>query len=277
MQESIIYCLWSYFFGQSTVNRNRHKYILIFLFLIFSLVLFSRTQILSSFHYGFLNGSSGPVKFLSGLFLEGKKLLYYHRTFDEYKKLKQEVNVLKTRLMGQEEIILENTRLQRLLDFKRKLVYSAVVATVIGREPSQWNSAIIIDKGKEDGITEGLPVVNDLGVVGRVVETGEHQSKVMLLTDPQFSVTVLVKRPRENALVSGTLQGKCQLAYVSDDADIRIGDKVITSKLSSSFPESLFVGYIESVNKSDDGVANKFIVKPYVSFSSLEEVLVIKR
>jgi rod shape-determining protein MreC len=259
------------------VIRHKQKYLISLVLICLSILFLSRTPFFKSLQFGFLDASSQPVQWFSAVFWEAKKILYYHRTFDEYKKLKEEVDILRTRLMGQEEVIRENTRLQRLLDFKRKMVYSSIVARVIGREPSHWNSSIIIDKGAADNLTEGLPVVNDLGVVGKVVEVGTHQSKVMLLTDPQFSVAVLIKRVRENGLISGTLQGKCQLTYVHDDADIRVGDKVITSQLSSSFPESLFVGYVESIHQDGDKVENKYIVKPYVSFSGLEEVLVIQQ
>ena len=263
-------------FFRKKVIKDKQKNI--FLLIILILILFiNRSKVLSSFQFDFVNASSKPIRIISSIIFEAKKILYYHRIYEEYEKLREEVNILKTRLMGQEEVILENARLQRLLDFKRKLVYSSIVASVIGREPSYWNSSMIIDKGQKDGIAEGMSVVNDLGVVGKIIEVGENQSKVILLTDPQFSVAVLVKRPRENGLVSGTLQGKCQITYVNEQADIRVGDKVITSKLSSSFPESLFIGHVESVNKSKDGIMNKYIVKPSVSFSSLEEVLVIQK
>ncbi len=259
------------------MNRNKHKNTIIFLIILFAILFISRTKILSSLQFNFVNVSSKPIRWISAIILEAKKILYYHRTFDEYKKLKAEVNILKTRLMSQEEVIYENTRLQRLLDFKQKLVYSSIVASVIGRDPSYWNSSIVIDKGEEDGIAAGMSVVNDLGVVGKIITVGKKQSKVILLTDPQFSVAALVKRPRENGLISGTLQGKCQLTYVDDASDIRVGDAVITSKLSSSFPESLFIGHVESVEQSEEGIVNQYIVKPSVSFSSLEEVLVIQK
>jgi len=78
--------------------------------------------------------------------------LYYHRTFDEYKRLREETGILKARMIGLEEVILENKRLEELLEFKRKLIYSSVTANVIGRNPSLWSSSMLIDKGKNDGI-----------------------------------------------------------------------------------------------------------------------------
>jgi len=189
--------------------------------------------------------------------------------------LKEEVDVLKARLVGIEEVVQENTRLENLLKFKRQLVYSSVVANVIGRDPSYWNSTMIIDKGSADGIRQGLPVVNALGVVGKIAEVGQSSSKVILLTDPQFSVAALVQEPRESGLVSGTLQGVCRMKYIRDDAKIRVGNKVITSKLSSSFPEGLLIGEIISIDDRLNKPTAETLVQPFVAFSQIEEVLVI--
>ena len=219
--------------------------------------------------------TSFPIRILSVPIKEIKKIIYYHRTFKEYKRLNEEVGLLKARLIGLEEVIRENKRLEDLLEFKRKLIYSSVTANVIGREPSHWNSSMIIDKGDSDGIKQGMPVVNAMGVVGKIAEVSLTESKAILLTDPQFSVAVLIQRPRESALVSGTLQGLCRLRFLDKDADIRVGDKVITSKLSSTFPEGLMIGEVIRVQKNPRSPTLECILRPTVSFSQLEEVLVI--
>lgn len=117
--------------------------------------------------------------------------------------------------------------------------------------------------------------MNSFGVVGKISEVGEKSSTVILLTDPQFSVAALVKGPRESGLVSGTLQGVCRLRYLKRDAQIEIGDQVITSKLSSSFPEHLIIGKIVRVIDDPNGQTIQGIVEPAVNFSQIEEVLVI--
>jgi len=219
--------------------------------------------------------ASGPIKIISFPFQEIKKILYYHRTFDEYKRLTQEVNVMKARLIGQEEVLEENARLEKLLDFKRKLIYSSVAANVIGRDHSLWNFSMIIDKGKAAGLKQGFPVVNALGVVGKVTDVGQNTSHVMLLTDPQFSVGALVQRPRESGLVSGALNGLCRLKFLDTNANIHLGDKIITSKLSSSFPEGLFIGEIIQIVDNPRNQSIEAIVQPSVNLSQIEEVLVI--
>ena len=230
----------------------------------FSKVKFQITQI-----------SQGSIKLLSFPIGEIKKILFYHRTFDEYMRLRKNVALFKARFVGLDEVVRENARLEKLLNFKRKLIYSSVAANVIGREPTHWNSSVLIDRGKVDGIKEGMPVVNALGVVGKISEVGANQSKVILLTDSQFSVAALVQRTRESGLVSGTLQGFCRMRYIHQDAQVKVGDKIITSKLSSSFPENLIVGEVTEIQENSRGPSITCIVKPAVSFSLLEEVLVI--
>jgi rod shape-determining protein MreC len=162
------------------------------------------------------------------------------------------------------------------LKFKRELIYSSVAAGVVGRNPSSWNEVIIINKGERDGIKPGMAVVNASGVVGKISEVTAQNAKVILLTDSNFSVSALVKRSREVGLVSGTLQGLCRMRYLSSDADIYEGDQVITSKLSSSFPGGLLVGEVVKVKFSESSPTVDCIIRPAVSLTQIEEVLVIQ-
>jgi len=254
-------------------NRKNLTYLCILLFAFYLLFIGAKSFV--AFKSSIVQASEFPIRIIFYPLREIKKILYYHRTFDEYKRLKEEADVLKARLVGLEEIVRENSRLENLLKFKRKLVYSSVVANVIVREPSYWNSTMIIDKGEIDGVQQGMSVVNALGVVGKIAEAGRRTSKVILLTDPQFSVAALIQGPRESGLVSGTLQGVCRMKYMRSNAKIRVGDQVITSKLSASFPEGLLVGEIISIDNSPNNPTAECLIKPSVSFSQLEEVLVI--
>ncbi len=235
----------------------------------------SQSRFFTAVKFGFIKVVSVPVKIISFPIREVKKILYYHRTFEAYKSLRKEVGYLKARLIGIDELTKENTRLDELLKLKRSLVYSSVAANVVGREPSYWNNSMIIDKGANEGVKVGQPVVNALGVVGKVSEVSPTTAKVILITDPQFSLAALVKRTRESGLISGTLDGNCRMSYIDQDARIRGGDQVITSKLSSSFPESLMVGIIVEVVHNPRTLTIEAIVEPAVALSQLEEVLVI--
>ena len=254
---------------------NRKNLIYFGVLLITFFLLFSHAESFYGFKSSIVRASLLPIRILSYPLNEVKKILFYHRTFDEYKRLKERTDILRSRLVGQEEVMRENTRLEKLLKFKRNLVYASVVANVVGRDPSYWNSTMIIDKGEADGIIQGMSVVNALGVVGKIMEVSQETSKVILLSDPQFSVAALIQNPRESGLVSGTLQGVCRMKYIRKDAKIRLGDLVITSKLSSSFPEGLLIGEIVKIYSGKKNPTVECLVRPSVAFSQLEEVLVI--
>jgi rod shape-determining protein MreC len=258
------------------VLRNNQKNIIYILLLLVPFLLFtSQTRFFTAVKFGFIKVIAVPVKILSFPVREVKKVLYYHRTFEVYTTLRKEVGYLKGRLIGVDELAKENARLVELLKLKRELVFSSVAANVIGREASFWNYSITIDKGAAQGIKVGQPVVNALGVVGKVFEVVETTSKVILITDPQFSVAALAQRTRESGLVSGTLQGKCRMSYIDNDARIRSGDQVITSKLSSSFPESLLIGTIIDIVDNPRTMTAEAIIEPAADMSQLEEVLVV--
>ena len=157
----------------------------------------------------------------------------------------------------------------------RGVTLVAAVAMNCGPLLAQDSVTMVIDRGEEDGIRQGMPVVNAAGVVGKIAEVSRGMSKVILLTDPQFSVAALIQEPRESGVVSGTLKGVCRMKYIREDSQIHIGDKVITSKLSSSFPEGLLIGEVIAVNDNSKKPTVECLIEPSVGFSQIEEVLVI--
>ncbi|MFH1360890.1 MAG: rod shape-determining protein MreC [Candidatus Omnitrophota bacterium] len=219
--------------------------------------------------------SSWPLRILLFPFEELRKILFYRQAYTQYQKLKEEAETLRSRLVGQEEILRENNRFRELFDFQQSLVFSSVAANVIGRDPTNWSASVIIDRGKSNGLEVGMPVVTALGVLGKIAEVGDKTSRVLLLSDPNFQVAAIMQRNRESGLVSGTLEGVSLMRYISPEADIRVGDKIITSKLSSSFPEGLLIGEVISVFESQSSSTSECYIEPAVSFSQTEEVIVL--
>lgn len=258
------------------MNQKYLKYGIYFgLFLLPFVLFFLQPKPFQTLRQGVVSGISQPLSLISFPFREIKKILFYHRTFKEYIRLRSETEDLRARLIGQEQLQKENARLQSLLDFREKLVYSSLAAAVIGRNPVQWNSSILINRGAESGIRPGQPVLMGAGVVGKVAEAFSGTSKVLLLTDPQFSVAAVVRRSRDSGLVSGTLQGFLRMSYLEPDADVRVGDEVITSKLSGSFPEGIFIGTITEVRDIPGERTVECLVSPAIPLGQLEEVLVL--
>ena len=224
---------------------------------------------------GIVDLSSGPIQLALIPFREIKKVIFYHKTYDDLEKLKKEIDPLKQRLLEQEQMVKENARLAEILGLKKAARSPVLVSKVVMRDPTNWAAAVIIDKGWDHGIRQGMPVITPVGVIGKIAEVGNKLSKVTLLTDPRFSVAAVVERTREQALVSGTLQGSCRVQYLPVTADVVPGDQVITSGLSTFFPEGLLVGRILRVQESFTSPTLECLLKPAVPLSRIEEVIVV--
>ena len=131
-------------------RRNQKNLIYLVVFVIPFLAFLFRSDIFTPLKFGVVRVISAPIHILSIPVYELKKVLFYHRTFNEYMRLRQESDVLKARLVGLEEVVRENSRLEQLLQFKRSMVYSSVTANVVGRDPSSWDSSITIDRRRWD-------------------------------------------------------------------------------------------------------------------------------
>ena len=173
------------------------------------------------------------------------------------------------------EIELSNQRLRRLLDFQTSLADRAIAAEVIGTDPSQWFKAIIINKGRSDGLKKGLPVVVPEGVAGQVTDVSNHYAKVMLIIDRNSAVDALVQRNRARGIIKGESTGKCLFQFVLRKEDVQLGDRIVTSGLDGVFPKGQPIGEVSGVVKRSSGIFQEVTITPYIDFEKLEEVLVV--
>lgn len=173
------------------------------------------------------------------------------------------------------EIYQENIRLKELLSFKTGAPYKVIAARVIGRDPSNWSSAIIIDKGSSSGIKKGFISVTFLGLVGRVIEVSSSTSQIILLSDPSLCVSAIIQRSRQEGLVCGSLGGSLIMKYLPKDSDIKVSDTVITSGLTDVYPKGLIIGKVTDIGEEFSGLNRYAVIEPSVDFSGLEEVLII--
>ncbi len=172
------------------------------------------------------------------------------------------------------ELRQENQRLRRLLGFVEDAEKRTVAARVIAEDASSWFRTIDIDRGSADGVTEGLPVVNDAGLIGRVVRSTTHSARILLITDASSAVAVLVQDQRIRGVCRGQ-GGALALDFALVQDDIQVGDGVITSGLGGIFPKGLVVGFVRSVHREQFGLFQTVEVEPVVDFAHLEEVLVL--
>ena len=164
--------------------------------------------------------------------------------------------------------------MQELADLAGRIEGSRIIARVFGRNPTAWFSTVLVDKGSSHGVRKGLPVVSSSGLAGHVVEVFPFSSKVLLLTDGNSKVGIVVQRSRVQGIVQGD-NGGCVLKYLDPTGDVRNGDLVVTSGNSFIYPKGLVVGHVTEV-RSEPGNLFKFArVEPETKFERLEEVAII--
>ena len=150
-----------------------------------------------------------------------------------------------------------------------------MAANVIGRDTSPFLSYIIIDLGSDSGVARDQPVVTDSGLVGTIVETNCCAAKVRIITDPNSAVNARLESSRDEGVAVGRLGGGVDLQYLSQQAQVRPGDLVVTSGLGGTMPQGLVLGTVNAVQRQDYQVLQTASLTPGVDFNRLEIVLVI--
>ena len=195
----------------------------------------------------------------------------------ENESLKTQVSSLEQKLTDYQEAYVENLRLRRLLDFKTSIQGETIPAQVVLHDMTGWFQTLIIDKGFRDNIASDMAVVNDEGVVGRILDISDRYSRVLLITDPGSSVDAIIQRNRVRGILAGKDANGCILKYVRGNLDVQVGDLIITSGKDGVFPKGLRLGTVQGVFKDPVDLFQKIEVKPLVRLSALEELLIIRR
>lgn len=198
-------------------------------------------------------------------------------------ELRQEVAQLRIGLQRERALAQQSRALQQLLGLRATLEVSTTAAAVIAGGASPDFRTITIDKGTDDGLRANMSVVAPEGVVGRIILPAARAAKVQLLIDRNAGAGALVERSRAQGVIVGTGTNRLRLEYVSDTADIQVGDLVVTSGTEGIYPAStvtgetpkgFVIGRIESVERGGSG-SRVISVRPAVDFSSLEFVLAV--
>ncbi len=205
----------------------------------------------------------------------GHYLLLRH-VKQENEQLRKKLHELQNKLTAYHEAFLENQRLRRLLDFQNTVGMRAVPAQVVVHDPSGWFQSVIVDKGEAEGVQPDMAVVNEEGVVGRVVDVSRHYSRVILITDPASAIDALVQRNRVRGILTGRDEKICQLRYVRSNLDVRTGDLVISSGKDGVFPKGLRLGIVREIVKDPVDLFQNIAVQPIVNPNSIEEVLIVQ-
>ncbi len=223
-----------------------------------------------------------PVqKRLNQLMQRGTNLVTTIREWRDLHRKYENLQDLADRLMIENiqlrEAEIQNVELREQLKFKQaNPSYEQISAEVIGQDANHLLNYLVIDRGAEDGLEIGMPVVTAGWLVGRITEVGKNWSRVLLITDASSSVNAIVQNSRATGLVQGEIGGGLIMRYIRQDQNVSIGDMVLTSGLGGNFPKRLVIGQVTEVRQRDIETFQEAVVRSPINFSGLETVLVIK-
>ena len=169
----------------------------------------------------------------------------------------------------------ENQFLRKLLETRRQLGSRVQPASILYSARDPFNRRVILDRGSDQGVIEGQPVVDDQGVVGQVTRVAPDYAEVTLLTDRNQSIPAQVVRNGLRTVVFGTGDGRLEMRYMSSNADVQVGDWIVTSGIDGIYPRGLKVGKVESLESDPNGIFSRFILTPAGGMGRYGEVLLL--
>jgi rod shape-determining protein MreC len=191
-------------------------------------------------------------------------------------ELEEQVSELQTQVIRLQQQAAEVEMLSALLDFARAQPQNEYeAAAVIGRDPSPFLQYVIINKGSDDGMRRGMPVVSNQGLIGRIEAVTANAARVQLITDSTASVNVRIQPAESDAVLTGSITSDLYLDLIPQDAAVQPGDLVLTSGLGGNYPANILVGQIVSVRQQATALFQQASLQPVVDFNRLEIVLVI--
>ena len=188
--------------------------------------------------------------------------------------LKQRVSQLEVALQRERALAGQTRVLQELLELKKETELATTPATVIASGASPDFRTMTLDKGSSQGLAADMAVIAPAGIVGRVILPTPRAAKVQLIIDRNAAAAGLVERTRAQGVVVGTGSDRMRFEYVPGTADLKTGDRVVTSGIDGIYPKGFVIGQIESIERRA-GEFSSVLIRPAVNLSALEAVLVV--
>lgn len=184
----------------------------------------------------------------------------------ENARLREEVARLERWQEAARRLDVENQSLRGLLNFQPEGDVRAATGRIIADSGGAFVRSVLVSIGSEQGVTKGSAAMTGEGLVGRVSEVGERSARVLLITDLNSRIPVVIESTRDRAVMAGDNTARPRLLYLAPDARISPGDRVVTSGHGGTLPAGLPVGVITAVGER--GVQ----IQPYVDWTRLEYV-----
>ncbi|OGO62455.1 MAG: rod shape-determining protein MreC [Chloroflexi bacterium RBG_19FT_COMBO_47_9] len=190
--------------------------------------------------------------------------------------LEAENSSLQVQIVELQQQVSEAQLLSTLVDYERRHVENQyTAAAVIARDVSPFMHYVIINRGSDDGLRKGMPVITQQGLLGSIAAVTAGAARVQLINDPGSSINVILQQSGVEGVLNGLITGEIELDMISQNATIQPGDLVITSGLGGNYPANIVIGQVVTIRSDAFTLFQSASVQPAVDFSQLEIVLII--
>ena len=205
----------------------------------------------------------------------------YDRLAKENEELKSELAKLEDKIYSADLIVEENEWLRSYMGLKREHVdFELEAATVIAREAGNYMTVFVLNRGTLHGVSAGMPIITERGVIGYVCGVGPAWAKGVTLLETASSVGAYIERSGETGVVEGSYilknDGLCTMTYLPSNADVKGGDRVLTSGVGSVYPQGLLIGTVESVGFDEYTRMTTAKISLAEDTSDIKKVMIIK-
>ena len=206
----------------------------------------------------------------------GEQFTSHQTLIDENQQLRSENLLLKAQLQKFASLQAENIRLRSLLKSSRKLRDQMLIAETIAVDLDPYKRQIVINKGQQSGIYAGQPILDAYGIMGQVINPGIASSSAILITDPSHAIPVQVNRNGLRTVLYGTgAANYLEILNLPNNADIEIGDLLITSGLGGRFPEGYPVATVVDIKRDPGQPFARIIAEASAHLEQSREVLLV--
>ncbi|MCL2636551.1 MAG: rod shape-determining protein MreC [Betaproteobacteria bacterium] len=190
-------------------------------------------------------------------------------------RLKQAQLLMAPNLQRLEHLEAENERLRRLLAVKEREKASGEVAQIMYTARDPFSRRVVIDKGQQSGIVAGQPAIDEAGVIGQVTRVFPFSAEITLITDKDQAVPVQIVRSGQRSVVFGLGNGQLELRYIPANADVQVGDLLVTSGLDGIFLPGFPVAKVTSVERDSAFAFARIAAAPLAGVENFAELMVL--
>lgn len=207
-----------------------------------------------------------PARAIADVYDYLKELKQIHQENQELRQENRKLLQIKDRAQALE---VENQILARLLNYVTPPEAKFITARVIAEEGDAFSHSLIAYTGETEGVRKGQVVLSNRGVVGRIEQVGKLYSKIILITDINSKIPVMVERTRVRGILTGDNTLTPKMVFIPLEAELTVGDRIVTSGVAGVFPAGLPIGKISSIEK------NNVKIKTFTNLERLEYVKIV--